>query len=83
MGKRNEAKQLLARLPYLASEHASPAAAYAALGERDAAFKILFRRVEERKDANVVFIKTNPNYASLRSDPRWRELLRRMNLPAE
>jgi len=83
MGKRNEAKQLLARLPYIANEHASPAAAYAALGEYDAAFKILFRNVKERKNANVVFIKTNPNYASLRSDPRWRELMRRINLPVE
>lgn len=69
------------RLPDDAYEPASPAAAYAALGDHDTAFKILFRRVEERKDANVVFIKTHPNYAAFR--PTLAELLRRMDLPVE
>lgn len=80
MGRRSEAKQLLARLPDDVSHHASGAAAYAALGDHDAAFKILFRRVEERNDINLVFIKTNPQLASLHSDPRWKKLLARMNL---
>jgi TolB-like protein/DNA-binding winged helix-turn-helix (wHTH) protein/Tfp pilus assembly protein PilF len=83
MGKRSEAKRLLTPPPDGGYEPTSPAAAYAALGDHDTAFKILFRQVDERSDANVPFIKTNPGYAGLHSDPRWRELMQRMNLPAD
>jgi len=77
MGRRNEAKRLLADLG-----DDGPAAAYVALEERDAAFKILFQAVDERKD-HVVMVRSNPQFASLHSDPRWKELLRRMNFPVE
>ena len=79
MGKRTEAKQILAGL----GDDIAAAAAYAALGDKDEAFRGLFRRVEKREDPNVVWIKTNPQLASLHSDPRWRELLLRMNFPVE
>lgn len=77
MGKRSEAKRILADL----GDDGAPAA-YAALEDNDTAFKILFRRVEER-ETHLFTIKTDPLFASLHSDPRWPELLRRMNLPAE
>jgi tetratricopeptide (TPR) repeat protein len=77
MGKRSEAKRILVDL----GDDGAPAA-YAALGDNDAAFKILFRRVEER-EVHLCAIKTDPQSASLHSDPRWKELLRRMNLPEE
>jgi TolB-like protein/DNA-binding winged helix-turn-helix (wHTH) protein len=77
MGKRTEAKRILADL----GDDGAPDA-YAALGDNDTAFKILFRRVEER-ETRLFVIKTDPQFASLHSDPRWPELLRRMNLPVE
>ena len=58
------------------------AGAYAALGDNDEAFRLLFNVVEKRDGGNV-FIGTDPQFASLHSDPRWSELLRRMNFPAE
>jgi len=81
MGKRSEAQRLLKGLGDSGSEP-SPAAAYAALGDADAAFRLLFRRVE-RHGAQSVLIKTDPQFIGLRSDPRWKELLARMNLPVD
>jgi hypothetical protein len=53
---------------------------YAALGDKDAAFRLLFKSIEERRDWPI-FIKADPPFDSLHSDPRWTVLLRRMNLP--
>jgi tetratricopeptide (TPR) repeat protein len=58
------------------------AGVYAALGDNNEAFRLLFKRVEERNEKNI-FIATDPQFASLHSDSRWQELVRRMNLPAE
>ena len=57
-------------------------AAHAVLGDKDQAFKLLFRLVEQRKDY-VFTVKSDPQFAILHSDPRWKELLRRMNLPVD
>jgi hypothetical protein len=58
------------------------AGVYAALGDKDAAFRLLFKSVDERIDWPI-FIKADPLFDSLHSDPRWTELLRRMNLPTD
>lgn len=55
---------------------------YAALGDKDIACRLLFKTVEERSDWHI-FIKADPPFDSLHSDPRWKELLRRMNLPTD
>jgi TolB-like protein/DNA-binding winged helix-turn-helix (wHTH) protein/Tfp pilus assembly protein PilF len=83
MGKSSEAKRLLAGLGNDVPGPASQAGAYAALGDRDEAFGLLFRRVERHEDWASIIIKTDPHFASLHSDPRWPELLGRMNLPVE
>ena len=84
MGKRSEAKRiLLAGLGDDGPVLAMSAAAYAALGDADEAFRLLFRMVERHEDALLGLTKTDPNFASLHSDPRWRELLLRMNFPVE
>ena len=83
MDKRSEAKGILARLGDDAPGPVSQAAAYAALGDTDEAFRLLFRRVKKRADWAPMFIKTDPQFAGLRSDPRWPELLSRINLPIE
>ena len=52
---------------------------YVGLGDKDGAFEWLRRAVEDR-DNWVTFAKMKPEYDPLRSDPRWADLLRRMNL---
>jgi TolB-like protein len=56
------------------------AQAYAYRGERAKAFDWLDRAVVQR-DAGMVNIKTDPMFAALRGDTRYRAVLRRMNLP--
>ena len=56
------------------------AGAYAALGEKDKAFEMLFRNLETR-NTWTAYTMTEPSLADLHSDPRWSELLRRLNFP--
>lgn len=78
-GQEVEARRSLARL--LESPAASPvnvAMVYAALGERDEAF----RRIESRPASQVarIILRYDPMLDSLRPDPRFREYLRRSDL---
>ncbi len=75
-GRTKEARQLLARLPQPSPVRAE---VLAALGDHDAAFTSLFRALDER-DSWLLFIKTDPVFEGLHHDPRWADLLRRMNL---
>ena len=80
------ARQLLAACERTsAREYISPgsmACVYAALGDRDGAFRTLDRAFEER-DGMLAYAKIFPAFATLRSDPRFTALLRRLNLPVE
>jgi TolB-like protein/Tfp pilus assembly protein PilF len=76
MGRVNESRQMLKRL---GDESAD---VYAALGDKDAAFRLLFKSVDERIDWPM-FIKADPRFDNLHADPRWKELLGRMNLPTD
>ena len=86
MGKQKEARRMLAELKATTDpasfSNAPVAQAYTALGDKDEAFKVLFRLVEERNNLATT-IKADPPFDSLHSDPRWKELLRRMNFPPE
>ena len=53
---------------------------YASLGEKGKAFEWLRKACDER-DANVIWLKTDPDLASLRSDPEFAEVLKNMGLP--
>jgi len=53
---------------------------YTALGEKDKAFRWLEAGFEQRQSW-MPWIWRNPNFTPLRDDPRFRDLLRRMNLP--
>lgn len=53
---------------------------YAELGPQNAAIELVQKCLEARDD-RLVWIKIEPRYASLRSDARFQEILRRMNLP--
>ena len=51
---------------------------HARLGEKEKAFEWLEKAYNERE--GLVYIKVHPSYDPLRDDPRFQDLLRRMNL---
>jgi serine/threonine-protein kinase len=83
-GKRAEAEQQLALLRDLAkTRYVRPfylASIYATLGDKDKAFAELERSFEER-DCYLGRISVDPLMDPLRTDPRFKSLLKRMNLP--
>jgi tetratricopeptide (TPR) repeat protein len=85
-GHRREAKKIAARLAEPpGGEYVSPldvAVAYAGLERRDQAFRWLDRAFEIR-DPGLVYLATAPAFATLRSDPRFTALLRKIRLDPE
>ena len=59
--------------------HRKMAALYAQLGEKDDAFSELKAAIDQR-DPFVIWLKVEPQYDSLRSDPRYRDLLLELNM---
>lgn len=57
------------------------AAIHAGLGEKDLAFQYLDRAFENHV-GGLVWLKVGPEWAPLRSDPRFNELLSRMKFPS-
>ena len=53
---------------------------YAGLGEKDQAFEWL-ERAYKVHDKGMCYLKIDPPLDPLRSDPRFQDLLRRMNFP--
>jgi hypothetical protein len=53
---------------------------YAGLGDKDKSVECLEKAYEDRSIVSVEFIKTNPMFDPLRSDPRFVDLLRRTYL---
>ena len=82
-GKQAEAVKLLRELTERARKRYVSAYAfvlvYAGMGNKDQAFVWLDKAYEERA-STLPFLKTNPTLASLRSDPRFQTLIRRMSL---
>jgi serine/threonine-protein kinase len=83
LGKRDEAKKVLNELSELSKHRYISslriALIYMGLGQKDQAFKWLEKAYEER-DFWMTFIKVAPYFDSLRSDPRFKILLKKMNL---
>ena len=82
-GNREEAQKIIAELQQLAkSKYVSSfqiAAIYAGLGEKDQAFAWLEKAYGERSDG-LVNLKAEQRFDSLRSDPRFQDLARRIGL---
>ena len=80
---RTEARRALEELKDLATtRYVSPhhlAVMHAALGERDQAFECLEKAYENRV-AQLNWLKIDPRFRELRSDPRFTNLLRRLRL---
>jgi len=80
-GQNDEARKILAELlkePPSAFNAHSLAVLYAALGDRDNAFKWL---AYEPSHAWTPWFRVDPFFFALRSDPRFKEMLRKFNLP--
>jgi eukaryotic-like serine/threonine-protein kinase len=84
-GNRSEAESLLNQVIGLVQKDqagfAELAGAYATMGDKDAALDYLEKAYENR-EWQVVFLKVGPAWDPLRSDPRFQDLMRRMNFPS-
>jgi len=77
MGKKDEALAVLNNSPKPSAGDA--ARIYIALREPDKAFATLNKAFQDR-DQLLVHIKVDPSFDPLHSDPRWPELLKKLNL---
>jgi eukaryotic-like serine/threonine-protein kinase len=84
-GRRAEAEKILRELERQSkSSYVSPymmATIYAGLGDREKAFEFLERAYQERSPDIPYFLKADLRIDTLRSDPRFQDLLRRVGLP--
>jgi eukaryotic-like serine/threonine-protein kinase len=84
-GRRAEAQKILREWQRQSEiSYVSPymiATVYASLGEKDKSFKFLEKAYQERSSDLPYFLKADLRMDSLRSDPRFQDLLRRMNFP--
>jgi eukaryotic-like serine/threonine-protein kinase len=81
-GKHHEALDILNKLK-TTKEHVSPAELailYVGLGDTEAAFQSL-ERAYSAHDLQLQYLKVDSHYDSLRSDPRFADLMRRVGLP--
>ncbi|NIO48491.1 MAG: protein kinase [Candidatus Aminicenantes bacterium] len=82
-GKKKEAEKLLKKIieesekTYISST--SIARIYGVLGDFDQAFSLL-EKAYSKRDHDLQYLKVHPTLDSLRSDPRFKTLLKRMNL---
>jgi tetratricopeptide (TPR) repeat protein len=79
-GKREEAMRPLNSAAWAKWPAWLRAVVYGALGEKDEAFRLLGQAVDERS-SNLAYAKVDPRLDPLRDDPRFQDLLRRMNFP--
>lgn len=83
LGRARDSDAALARAVRIAgrSAPANVAILYAYRGERDQAFRWLTKAVDNRDMSLGHKFRNEPKLEPLRSDPRYKALLRRMNLP--
>ena len=84
LGERSQALQMLDELKALSKQRSvSPSAfaiIYLGLGDKDQTFAWLEKAYEEHSPT-ILFLKVDPMWDPVRSDPRFADLLRRMGLP--
>jgi len=84
-GRSAEARKVMDRLNAISAQKYVPAISrvgvYVGLGDKEQAFEWLGKAYEDRSiGSSFATIKVDPIYDPLRSDPRFADLLRRMNL---
>jgi eukaryotic-like serine/threonine-protein kinase len=84
-GKRAEAEKLLSELQRQSKvSYASPymiAVIYSGLGQKDKAFEFLEKAYQERSPDIAYFLRADLRLDTLRPDPRFQDLLRRVAFP--
>lgn len=81
-GRRNEAESILKKLE-TTKEYVSPAelaVLYVGLDQKEQALSAL-ERAYAAHDLQMGFLGIDPHYDSLRSEPRFQELIRKVGLP--
>ena len=85
LGKRAEAARMLSELQQQSKvTYVSPymiAVMYAGLGENNKAFEFLEKAYQERSPDVAYFLRADLRMDSLRPDPRFQDLMHRMNFP--
>ncbi len=82
-GKEDEAQKIIKQLEemsmrqYVSSDIAS---VYAGLGDKDRAF-VWLEKMYLQREATITSLKIHPPFETLRSDPRFQDLLRKVGLP--
>ncbi|MFZ0060989.1 MAG: tetratricopeptide repeat protein, partial [Pyrinomonadaceae bacterium] len=83
-GRRDKAEEMIARFREIGKRQYIPtcriACIYGALGDRDKAFEEL-RKAFEVRDWELHRVNADPYWSSLRDDPRFKEMVKRLNLP--
>jgi serine/threonine-protein kinase len=83
-GRREKAEELIARFREIAKTQYVPAnriaAIYAALDDKDKAFEELNKALDMR-DWEIFRLNADTYWISLRNDPRYKPMLKRLNLP--
>ena len=84
LGKKREAEEILEQLKDRSRQSYVPAYGFAeiyiGLGDKEQALASLEKAYADRSML-MTFIKVDPEFDSLRSDPRFKDLLRRLGLP--
>ena len=83
-GHRDEAAKLLAELKQESSQRYVPSYAFAmcylGLGQKEEALNALEQEISDRSP-NAIFFGVNPELDELRNEPRFKDMLKRLNLP--
>ena len=83
-GRKAEAQRVIDDLIELSKSkfvsQSTIAMAYAGLGEKDKAFEWLDKSYESHDEA-ILWLKNHPMFEPLRDDPRYKPMLKRLNLP--
>jgi TolB-like protein len=84
-GQQDQARHVLSQLEQKARSSYVPAyhfvLVYAGLGERDRAFEWLERAYQERSTV-LAYLRLDPRLSPLRSDPRYADLVKRLQFPS-
>ena len=83
-GRRDKAEEMISRFREIAKTQYVPscriASVYVALGDRDKAFEEL-RKAFEVRDWELFRLNADPYWNPLHDDPRFKEMVKRLNLP--
>ncbi|PYS67520.1 MAG: hypothetical protein DMF73_19160 [Acidobacteria bacterium] len=80
-GQRDQALEVLAQLKTISKAPLGVAMVYAGLEDKNQTFTWLQKAFDQR-EADLALVQVDPIFDSLRADPRYLDLLRRMKLVA-